>query len=1851
MKTMTKTIRPILMRKFIVCLTALAACLLGQNLLAQQGWDPNGTNSIGGNAVWDTVTKNWTTNGTETQVASGSLVAYTPGNIALFCAGPTGSANQGTFYVTNNTANLSIGSIVNGDDNPGPCTVYIVGTGSLSLPSSLTYVITYNSSLGYTYINVPITGVGPLEAQSSGSLILNAANSFTGGFDIDGSGSVTFGNSAAFGTGSITWVAAGFIQPASGGTAYNITNTMVHLAGIETFSGNSGGVTFSGPWTLPSTGNVTLENILDTITVSGPISGNGGIIINKAGTGWLLTGANTFTNSMAITAGTLTIGGAGQLKGGSYAGNITNAGVLVYNSSASQTLSGVISSTGSLTQAGSGKLVLSGLNTYTGVTTNSGGILEVNSLDTPGTSGPLGALATNSAGSIVLSGGTLQYSSANAHDYSGRFSTAANQAYKIDVNGQSVTFATALTSSGGALTVSDSAGGGTLTLNDDNTYTGATTINSGTVALGTFATPFGAATGTIYLAGGAINATLNRGTTGTENILNPVVITGNSVLKAATTTGTRYLTFGGPFSSTGGSLTIQNTETTNGGAVFQVVLTNAATLNVPVILTNSTAGNLAQLGAWNSSSVGDQVYNGVISGPGSIYRTTGQAAGTGARMILNAANTYSGGTSNNDGEIACGTSSSGPADAPTNGPIGTGTMTVGNANAKISAYGGARVVGNHVLLASSPFTFTGSNSLTMAGNFDFGGLGRTLAVSNIGLTELTGSILNGGLTVSGGGTLTLAGTNAYSGVTTITNSTLALTGNGSINNSSLINILAGSTFDVSALASPYSLSSATTLGAAGIGGGAAAIINGASGGVVNLGAQPLSLVFTPASFTGDTAHPSLYIAQAALTLNGNTITVNNASATPLGAGIYTLVQVAGGTIVGLPNSTVTVTGSGLASGTAASISVSGGSVILTVLDTPSFSNLAPSPSIAYGATSLTLTGTLSAAGPSYPAASETVSATINGRTVAGTVIDGTGDFSITYNDPSLATDSPGTPYVITYIYGGDASLNPATNSATTLTVNPASQTISFGSLASQTYGAAPFAISATASSGLPVSFSVVSGSATLSGNTVTVTGTGTVSIQALQPGSVDYSAATPVTNSFSVSALTVDLSGSRSYDGTNDATNTILTITNIVGADSVTLASGAAALAGSDVGTNAITNIGTLVLGGSSASNYSLTGATGAVVITPLPLALTGSRNYDGTAIADYSILSITNAVGNDDVSLAGGSAALAGETAGTEAITNSTGLVLGGITASNYTVTNATGSITINPVPLTITALSQSIGYGTAVPATTVSYTGFVGGDSSSSLTTPPTVSSAQSGVVAAGTYSGNYTVSGATDPNYVITYVPGDLIVGTANLLISASSQSIIYGMSVPAATVSYSGFVNGDTSASLTTQPSIASAQSGVVPAGSYPGNYTASGAVDSNYNISYAAGNLAVAPLTVVLTGTRNYDGTAVATNSVLVVSNARPGDVVDLASGSAALDSSDIGTNAITNVATLTLGGTAGSNYTLLGAGGAIVITPLPVILTGSRDYDGTAIADYSILSITNAVAGDDVSVTNGSAELAAATAGTEAITDASGLTLGGTTSSNYTLTGAAGSVTIEAVPLTITALPQSIIYGATVPTTTVTYSGFVGGDTLASLTTPPGIASVESGIAPAGIYAANYTASGAVDSNYDISYVAGSLTVSPLTVVLTGARGYDGTDIATNTILSVANVVGSDMVDLASGSATLAGANVGTQAITSLGTLTLGGGSATNYTLVGATGSVVISNAFTPFIITSSSVDSTGTNFTVCWQSVPGVSYTVLTNTTLASPQAWAVAGGPITASNTTTCYTLTGAVIPGTNAFVIIKQ
>ena len=111
------------------------------------------------------------------------------------------------------------------------------------------------------------------------------------------------------------------------------------------------------------------------------------------------------------------------------------------------------------------------------------------------------------------------------------------------------------------------------------------------------------------------------------------------------------------------------------------------------------------------------------------------------------------------------------------------------------------------------------------------------------------------------------------------------------------------------------------------------------------------------------------------------------------------------------------------------------------------------------------------------------------------------------------------------------------------------------------------------------------------------------------------------------------------------------------------------------------------------------------------------------------------------------------------------------------------------------------------------------------------------------AGTYTNYLTASFAGDNNRSASNVSTDLVVNPAPLTITADNQSKVYAAALPTLTAHFTGFVNGDTAASLTTQPKLSTPATASSPVGRYAIN--ASGAADPDYTITYVPGTLAVA----------------------------------------------------------------------------------------------------------------------------------------------------------------------------------------------------------------------------------------------------------------------------------------------------------------------------------------------------------------------------------------------------------------------
>ncbi len=701
------------------------------------------------------------------------------------------------------------------------------------------------------------------------------------------------------------------------------------------------------------------------------------------------------------------------------------------------------------------------------------------------------AIGNNSAlggGSLNFEGGSIQSSSSAAHTLNNAvilskdttFGGTGNLTFTgpVDDGGASKTFTVnsgitvefdGVISDGGADAgaVNTLAGGGTLVFGGVNTYNKPTVISSGTMAVGNNSA---LGVGAINFEGGSIQSSSSAART-----LN------NAVILSQDTTfgGTGNLTFTGPVDDGGASKTFTvnsgitvtfSGEISDGGADAGAVNTLAGggtlvfggvnTYNKPTVISSGTmaVGNDSALGVGainfeggsiqSSSSAAFTLNNAVILSQDTTFGGTGNLTFTGPVDDGGASKTFtvnSGITVEFDGVISDGGADAGAVNTLAGGGtlvftgantynkptvISSGTMAVGNNSAlgvgainfeggSIQSSSSAAFTLNNAVILSQDTTFGGTGNLTFTGPVDDGGASKTFTVNNGITVEFDGVISDGGAdagavnTLAGGGTLVFGGVNTYNKPTVISSGTLALGSGGSINNSPSISIAAGATFDVSAIAS-YVLSGSTTISASGA--AAPATIKG--GATVSLGSQPIILAY-------DGSHPALTISQGALSLQGNAFTVNGSA---LALGAYTIIKQASGNIAG--SGSYSVTGTAIpATGVTASVSVSGGNVILTVANTTTTTLNALTPST-YGQ-SVIFTATIAPA-----PAGGTVQFYDNGAALGSpaTVSHGTASYST--NTLSVGTHPITASYSGTTGYAASSTANPS-NQQVTLPPNSA----------------------------------------------------------------------------------------------------------------------------------------------------------------------------------------------------------------------------------------------------------------------------------------------------------------------------------------------------------------------------------------------------------------------------------------------------------------------------------------------------------------------------------------------------------------------------------------------------------------------------------------------------------------------------------------------------------------------------------------------------------------------------------------------------------------------------------------------
>jgi hypothetical protein len=376
---------------------------------------------------------------------------------------------------------------------------------------------------------------------------------------------------------------------------------------------------------------------------------------------------------------------------------------------------------------------------------------------------------------------------------------------------------------------------------------------------------------------------------------------------------------------------------------------------------------------------------------------------------------------------------------------------------------------------------------------------------------------------------------------------------------------------------------------------------------------------------------------------------------------------------------------------------------------------------------------LSAPTTAAPGAAINLTATVTGAygTPTGIVTFYTGATSLgtgTLNGNGVATLSttalPSGTDAVTAAYGAAGNFAASTSPVSNVLVSPGAQTITFPAIAVHVYGSAPFTVAATSSlgSGYPVTITVQSGPAVISGGMVSVTGVGTVILLATQAGDAGHPAAN-ATQSFQVTAAPLSVAAnnaSRVYGAVNPTFTG--SVTGLVGSDALTETFTTAATATSNVGSYPIVP----AVSGASLSNYTVTttngilSVTGAVTTTTLTTPATAVA---GTAVTLTATVASTAGTAAGSVTFMTGSTMLGtGMLSGGVATLSTTTLPVGSDTVTAaYTAAGNFAASTSPAETVTVTAAITAPPPDYAVAANPTSLTIAAGSTGSTVLTLTP--------------------------------------------------------------------------------------------------------------------------------------------------------------------------------------------------------------------------------------------------------------------------------------------------------------------------------------------------------------------------------------------------------------------------------------------------------------------------------------------------------------------------------------------------
>ncbi|EBQ6768688.1 autotransporter outer membrane beta-barrel domain-containing protein [Salmonella enterica] len=526
--------------------------------------------------------------------------------------------------------------------------------------------------------------------------------------------------------------------------------------------------------------NTVLENVDATLDPASATGWDGTSLIKQGAGTLILNAENTYTGGTTISGGTLVATNVDALG----SGDVTDDATLELNTGG--TFDNAISGSGQVVKSGDETLTLSGTNTYSGGTLISGGTLVASNVEALGTGDVTdnATLEMNTGGDFINNiGGTgrveksgddaLTLSGSNTYTGGTTINDGTLIATSVDALGSGdVTNNAVLELNTGGDFINNIGGTGrveksgdeTLTLSGSNTYTGGTLISGGTLV----------ATNVEALGTGDVtdNAVLELNTGG--DFINNIGGTGR-VEKS----GDDTLTLSGSNSYTGGTLISGGTlVATNVDALGSGDVTNNAVLEL------NTGGT----------------FDNAISGSGQVVKSGDET------LTLSGSNTYTGGTTINDGTlIATSVDALGSGDVTDNAVLELNTG--GDFDNAISGSGQVVKSGNETLTLSGTNSYTDgtliSGGTLVATNLEALGTGD---VTNNATLELNtgGDFINniggtGRVEKSGDETLTLSGSNTYTGGTLISGGTLVATnvealGTGDVTDNAVLELNTGGDF-------------------------------------------------------------------------------------------------------------------------------------------------------------------------------------------------------------------------------------------------------------------------------------------------------------------------------------------------------------------------------------------------------------------------------------------------------------------------------------------------------------------------------------------------------------------------------------------------------------------------------------------------------------------------------------------------------------------------------------------------------------------------------------------------------------------------------------------------------------------------------------------------------------------------------------------------------------------------------------------------------------------------------------------------------------------------------------------------